>query len=137
MKIVKYTILLLFAVVGLGASALWAANNIGNTGYTCVDVSVTSATVPTTVFSPARTTTWIAHVESSPASDPVRYIFFVGATPPTAVPSPSAYMEKDPGADLWDGINCDNPSCVDAIGEGVAAYLKSGSTPITVDFCSR
>jgi hypothetical protein len=137
MKIVKYTILLLFAVVGLGASALWAANNIGNTSYTCVDTSVTSATVPTSVFSPGRYTTWFVHAEASPASDPVRIFFYTGSTPPTAVPSPSAYMERPSGSDWWDQITCDQPSCNDAIGQGIGAYLASGSTATTIDVCGR
>ena len=136
MKIFKILLSALVAVVMI-AGSLYAAGNIGNTGYTCVDVAVTSGTVPTVIASPGRVTTWIAHVESSPASDPVRFIFYKDSTPPTAVPSPAAYIEKDPGADIWDGITCNAPSCVDAIGQGVAAYLKSGSTAITVNFCSR
>lgn len=136
MKTVKAIALAIILAVSLGGSGLWAAGT-GQTNYTCTDVTVSSATVPTSVASPGRITTWIAHVESSPASDPVRFIFYTGSTPPTAVPSPSAYYEVDSGNQWYDAITCDAPSCNDAIGQGMAAYLKSGSTATVIDVCTR
>jgi len=110
-----------------------------NNNYTCVDTSVTSASVPTSVMSPPATkiTTWIAHVEASPASDPVRFFFYTGSTAPTAVPSPAAYIERTSGSDWTDAVTCSNPSCVGPIGQGIGAYLAGGSTATTVNVCYR
>lgn len=129
-------------IAGLALLCLFAGGAVvalaqTNNNYTCVSTSVTSATVPTAIFTPNRITTWIAHARSSPAADPVLIFPYVGPTVPTAVPSPAGVMEIPSGSSVSDAVTCPASTCLDAIGEGWAAVLAGGSTGQTVDFCSR
>jgi hypothetical protein len=107
-----------------------------NNGYTCLSTTIGSSTSPVAIATPGRITTWTAHVRSTPAADPVLIFPYTG-TVPTAVPSPAAAMEIPSGNMLADAITCSEPTCKDAIGQGWAAVLLSGSTSTVVDFCAR
>jgi hypothetical protein len=112
---------------------VWAQTN--NT-YTCLSTTISSSSSPVAVATPGRMTTWIAHVRSTPAADPVLIFPYTG-TVPTAVPSPAAAMEIPSGSYLPDAVTCPAPTCLDAMGQGWAAVLLSGSTSTVVDWCSR
>ena len=104
--------------------------------YTCTTTSVSSATTPTIIMSPGLMTWFNIHVEASPAADPVK-VFAYSGTPPTAVPSPEAAMERTSGSDFTDTVACNAPSCRNAIGRGWMGYLEGGSTATKVDACNR
>ncbi len=129
-------IIILGVVLGLITAALVEADSTNN-GYTCISTSVTSNSAPVGIMSPGRMTTFLIHVRSSPAADPVLLFPYVSTPVPTSVPSPAAVVERPSGSDFFDGVNCDQTSCVDAIGQGWAAVLAGGSTAITVDSCYR
>lgn len=129
-KWIKWTPLVAVLVF---VGTVWAQTN--NT-YTCVSTTVSSSSSPVAVFTPARITTWVAHVRSTPSADPVLIFPYTG-TVPTAVPSPAAAMEIPSGGYLPDAVTCPASTCLDAIGQGFAAVLLSGSTPTVVDWCSR
>lgn len=126
-------ILVVIGVLGFVGYA-WAQST-PNT-YNCRTTSVTSATVPTAIMTPGRITTWSIHTRSGAAVSALVFPF-MGATAPTAVPTPTAVMEVPVGATWSDAITCNAPTCNDAIGQGWAAVLSSGSTAITIDACGR
>lgn len=104
-----------------------------NPGYTCETTSVNSATTPVVVMAPARITTWIFHTEAG-ATVSVDVFPYTGAVPATA---PANHLEVSPGAYVHDSVTCDSPTCNDAIGQGWAAVLASGTTAVNFDSCSR
>ena len=124
-------------VLGIVFSFIGTALAQTNGGYTCLSTSVTSASVPAGIMSPGRMTAFFIHVRSSPAADPVLIFPYTGTTVPTAVPSPANVLERPSGSEFSDAVSCDSTTCKDAVGQGWAAYLASGSSAITVDACYR
>lgn len=131
----RYARYLIFAavVLTLCASLALAQNNTYR-NYTCVSTSVTSATVPVAVMTPGLMQSWILHVRSTPASDPVLLFPYTGALPGTA---PAGVIERASGTDFADQITCNAPDCRYAVGSGWGAVLASGVTATTVDACNR
>lgn len=122
--------------VGFVLYALRAAAQATPHGYTTTTTSVTSSTVPTAIATPGEITSWVFHEESA-GSVAVHIFPYAGNTVPGAAPSPAAYMELTAGAYLPDAITCDSAACRQAMGQGWAAVLSSGSTPVTVDVITR
>lgn len=136
MKYVKF--LIIFAVLaGIGYSMKASAQPYSGQGHLpkCVQTSVTSASVPTVILSPAAITTYLLHAESGDATGV--YYFFYQGTAPTAVPTPSPVMELSIGAYVTDAVTCGSQNCLDGMGPGIAAVLTTGSTAVKVDSCTR
>lgn len=123
-------------VLGFVLYALRAAAQANPHGYTCTVTAVSSSTTPTAIATPGEITSWIFHVESG-SSTAVDIFPYAGNTVPGAAPSPAAYMELTAGAYLPDAITCDSAACRQAMGQGWAAVLPTGSTSVNVDVCTR
>lgn len=106
-----------------------------NGHYVCSGpVSINSTTVPVGVVPPARMTTW--EIQNWDATNAVLCFPYVGATVPTAVPSPSPEHRIAAGSLFTDQVQCDVPTCQDAIGQGWACVEQSAG-PVNVDGCYR
>lgn len=121
------------AVIGL---SLAEAQNAPH-GYTCLDTSVTSNSTPTAIATPGQITTWLFQNSATPGSDVVLVFPYTGNAVPTAKPSPAGALEIASGALITDAITCSDASCKEAMGQGWAAVLQTGSTATTMHVCTR
>lgn len=137
MKYVKMLVLALFAL-GVGAFTVLAQSN---PSYVRYEITVSSSSSPVVIIPPGYMSTWFIkpHATYSPCSAGVVIWPYVGSSTPTAVPTPGSpgtpggVTELAAGQTASDIVSCDNNSCRNAIGQGWAVALASGSTACLVD----
>lgn len=138
MKWIKAIILLAIAL-GAGASIVAAQQNTSYKEFGSFTVS--SASSPVIAIPPGYMTSWYIkpHATYSPCSAGILVWPFTGNSTPTAVPTPGSpgapggATELAAGQPLQDFQACSNGNCRDAIGQGWAVALASGSTACQVD----
>lgn len=115
-----------------------SAQNISH-NYTCTTTTISSASSPVAVMTPGQSTMIFMEnaAAAAPNTNPVLVWPYTGTTVPAATPSPKGWMEIPSGAWFVDSVRCDSPSCFEAIGQGWAAVLESGSTSTNVSVCTR
>jgi hypothetical protein len=96
--------------------------------YTQATVSVTSATVPVSIIPPGDKISYSLKPRAAGAV-PILFFFYSGTLPGSA---PSNVMELVASEGFSD-FDPRGSFSTDAMGQGIAAILESGSTAVTVD----
>ena len=138
MKWIKALIALCLAL-GVGAFTVLAQQNTSYKEYGSFTVSSSSS--PVIAIPPGYMTIWYIkpHAVYSPCSAGILAWPFTGNATPTAVPTPGApgvpggATELQAGQAIGDFQGCSNGNCRDALGQGWAVALASGSTACQVD----
>lgn len=100
--------------------------------YTQTSVSITSATVPTVIFAPADRVAWTIRVRANAANN-ILVFAYTGTVPGAA---PGGVMELGAAQFLSDNDSIASYQ-TDAMMQGWAAILETGSTAVAVDAIYR